>query len=187
MNSSVNLVYGVPMSLLTHVCPFHVYYHTCFVPYEMFLANDFPMLKLFLYAWQCVKFPLKIPCYYHIFPFLVKKFPPLTFPSCFSPWNSIEFSIFADKDNNSICLSVCPLCSKNHVRNWNIWAEWWPFIIYKGWGTEELTSLTDLQRWILQGKMKVFQRRLTEALRRKKMTNPLCILAEASLKDHGTH
>lgn len=36
-------------------------------------------------------------------------------------------------------------------------------------------------------RMKMFQRRWSEALRQKKRTNPLRILAEASLKDHGTH
>ena len=40
---------------------------------------------------------------------------------------------------------------------------------------------------VCKAKMKMFQRRLFEALRRRKKTNPLRILAEASLKDHGTH
>ena len=40
---------------------------------------------------------------------------------------------------------------------------------------------------VCKAKMKMFQRRLSEALRRRKNTNPLHILAEASLKDHGTH
>lgn len=29
-----------------------------------------------------------------------------------SPWNIIEFSTFAGRGNNSICPSICPLCSK---------------------------------------------------------------------------
>ena len=40
---------------------------------------------------------------------------------------------------------------------------------------------------VCKAKMKMFQRRLSEALRWKKKTNPLCILDEASLKDHDTH
>ena len=40
---------------------------------------------------------------------------------------------------------------------------------------------------VCKAKMKMFQRRLSEALRRRKETNPLRILAEASLKYHGTH
>jgi len=40
---------------------------------------------------------------------------------------------------------------------------------------------------VRKAKMKMFQRRLTEALKRKKKTNPLHILAEASLTHHGTH
>ena len=36
-------------------------------------------------------------------------------------------------------------------------------------------------------KMKMFQRRLSEARKRKKKTNPLHILAEASLTHHDTH
>ena len=39
---------------------------------------------------------------------------------------------------------------------------------------------------VCKAKMKMFQRRLSEALKGKKKTNPLRILAEASLKDHGT-
>jgi len=40
---------------------------------------------------------------------------------------------------------------------------------------------------VCKAKMKMFQRRLTKALERKKKTNPLRILAEASLTHHGTH
>ena len=40
---------------------------------------------------------------------------------------------------------------------------------------------------VCKAKMKMFQRRLSEALRRRKKTNPLRILVEASLKDNGTH
>ena len=40
---------------------------------------------------------------------------------------------------------------------------------------------------VCKAKMKVFQRRLTEALRRKKKANPLRILAEASLTHNDTH
>ena len=40
---------------------------------------------------------------------------------------------------------------------------------------------------VCKAKMKMFQRRLTEALKRKKKTNPLRILAEASLTHHDTH
>ena len=40
---------------------------------------------------------------------------------------------------------------------------------------------------VCKAKMKMFQRRLSEALRRKKKTNPLRILTKASLKDHDTH
>lgn len=40
---------------------------------------------------------------------------------------------------------------------------------------------------VCKAKMKMFQRRLSEALKRRKKTNPLRILVEASLKDHGTH
>ena len=40
---------------------------------------------------------------------------------------------------------------------------------------------------VCKARMIMFQRRLSEVLRRKKRTNPLRILAEASLKDHGTH
>ena len=39
---------------------------------------------------------------------------------------------------------------------------------------------------VCKAKMKMFQRRLTEALKRRKRPNPLHILAEASLKDQGT-
>ena len=39
---------------------------------------------------------------------------------------------------------------------------------------------------VCKAKMKMFQRRLTEALKRRKRPNPLRILAEASLKDQGT-
>lgn len=40
---------------------------------------------------------------------------------------------------------------------------------------------------VCKAKMKMFQRRLTKALKRKKKTNPLRILAEASLTHHSTH
>ena len=40
---------------------------------------------------------------------------------------------------------------------------------------------------VCKTKMKMFQRRLNEALKRKKKINPLRILAEASLTHHGTH
>jgi hypothetical protein len=39
---------------------------------------------------------------------------------------------------------------------------------------------------VCKAKMKVLQRRLTEALKRRKRPDPLHILAEASLKDQGT-
>lgn len=39
---------------------------------------------------------------------------------------------------------------------------------------------------VCKAKMKMFQRQLTEALKRRKRPNPLRILAEASLKDQGT-
>jgi len=39
---------------------------------------------------------------------------------------------------------------------------------------------------VCKAKMKMFQRRLTEALKRRKRPNPLRILAEASLKHQGT-
>ena len=40
---------------------------------------------------------------------------------------------------------------------------------------------------VCKAKMKMFQRRLTEALKRRKRPNPLRILAEASLTHHDTH
>ena len=40
---------------------------------------------------------------------------------------------------------------------------------------------------VCKAKMKIFQRRLSESRKRKKKTNPLCILAEASLTHHDTH
>ena len=40
---------------------------------------------------------------------------------------------------------------------------------------------------VCKAKMKIFQRRLSEARKRKKKTNPLRILAEASLTHHDTH
>ena len=40
---------------------------------------------------------------------------------------------------------------------------------------------------VCKAKMKMFERRLTEALKRKKKTNPLRILVEASLTHHDTH
>ena len=40
---------------------------------------------------------------------------------------------------------------------------------------------------VCKAKMKMFQRRLSEARKRKKKTNPLRILAEASLTHHDTH
>jgi len=40
---------------------------------------------------------------------------------------------------------------------------------------------------VCKAKMKMFQRRLTEALKRRKRPNPLRILAKASLTHHDTH
>ena len=40
---------------------------------------------------------------------------------------------------------------------------------------------------VCKAKMKMFQRRLSEARKRKKKTNPLRILAKASLTHHDTH
>ena len=40
---------------------------------------------------------------------------------------------------------------------------------------------------VCKAKMKILQRKLSEARKRKKRTNPLRILAEASLTHHGTH
>ena len=40
---------------------------------------------------------------------------------------------------------------------------------------------------VCKAKMKILQRKLSEARRRKKKTNPLSILAEASLTHHDTH
>jgi len=40
---------------------------------------------------------------------------------------------------------------------------------------------------VCKAKMKILQRKLSEAQKKKKRTNPLRILAEASLTHHGTH
>ena len=40
---------------------------------------------------------------------------------------------------------------------------------------------------VCKAKMKIFQRRLTEVLGKKKKAKPLRILAEASLTHHDTH
>jgi len=40
---------------------------------------------------------------------------------------------------------------------------------------------------VCKAKMKILQRKLSEVRKRKKRTNPLCILAEASLTHHDTH
>ena len=40
---------------------------------------------------------------------------------------------------------------------------------------------------VCKARMKILQRRLTEALKGRKKTNPLRILAEASLTHHDTH
>ena len=40
---------------------------------------------------------------------------------------------------------------------------------------------------VCKAKMKILQRKLSEAQKKKKRKNPLHILAEASLTHHGTH